>query len=122
MPPPVVAELPERVESLTVSVPPGSLAMPAAIDGEVVGQGHVGERQSAGVVDAAAIAVEPPTVSALPPEIVRPVSEAVTPLRTWNTLVVPLPLIVRMLAGAVDRNWSVRIRQQERAAREGDRL
>ena len=58
MPPPVVAALPERVESLTVSVLPGSLAMPAAIDGVVAGQGHVGERQRAGVVDGAAIAVD----------------------------------------------------------------
>ena len=62
----------------------------------------------------------PPFPVVEPPEMVRPVRVAVTPLSTWNTWLVPPPLTVTPAAGPVIVSAVLRIGQLQRAEARGE--
>ena len=64
----------------------------------------------------------PPLPLALPPVIVSPEIDAVTPASTWNTRLVPPPLTVTPAAGPVIVSVPRRVAQLELAGGQGDRL
>ena len=64
----------------------------------------------------------PPFPVVEPPVMVRPLKVAATPLSTWNTRVVPPPLIVRPAAGPVIEVAGPCCSENSSWRRQGDRL
>ena len=90
-----MAELPLTVQLVSVSVPQ-LLYRPPPSSGGVAADGAVVQRGRAEVVQAAAVAER-----SLPPVIVSPEIDAVTPASTWNTRLASPPLTVTPAAGPV---------------------
>ena len=112
---PMSAELPLTVQLVSVGVPVLYRPPPPTVGG-VAADGAVGQRGRAEVGQAAAV------VPALPPVIVRPEMDAVTPASTWNTRLSPPPLTVTPAAGPVIVSVSLVLLSSSWRAGQGDRL
>ena len=112
-PPPSLAELPLMVQSVRVVVPYVAQT-PPLLSRRVADKGAVGQRRRAVVIQAAA-------VDGVPPVIVSPEIDAVTPPSTWNTRLSPPPLIVTPAAGPVIVGVPL-VSLSSTAAGQGDRL
>src|SRR5262249_27943558 len=94
MPPPLLlAELPVKVLPMTVAVPPTSLSRPPPLVAELP------EKTTSLTVSAPKLSMPPPLPApALPPAIVRPEMDIVSPASTWKTRERLLPLTVSLAA------------------------
>src|SRR5262245_27302084 len=97
IPPPLpTAELPVKVLRMTVAVPPTSLSRPPPLVAELP------EKTTSLTVSAPKLSMPPPlllkSVPALPPAIVRPEMDTVSPASTWKTRERLLPLTVSLAA------------------------
>src|SRR5215468_2355684 len=97
MPPPLApAELPVKVLPMTVAVPPTSLSRPPPLTAELP------EKTTSLTVSVPKLSIPPPlllkSVPALPPAIVRPEMDTVSPASTWKTRERLLPLTVSLAA------------------------
>ena len=90
---------------------------PPSAGGGVAADGAVGQRDVA-----ASLYRPPPLPSALPPVIVSPEIDAVTPASTWNTRLSPPPLTVTPAAGPVIVSVPVVSLSSSWLPRQGDRL